>query len=226
MAKELFILYQPQARKALIIERANKIIAEYAAQRFKLTIRQLYYQFVARDWTENTPLEYKRIGVAIRNGRDGGLIDWDAIEDRTGEVHTHASWESPAEVISDDAELYREDLWVGQRYRPEVWIEKDALLGVIEGVCTEYRVPYFATRGNNSQTLQYEAGQRFAEYLGQGLTPLVLHLADHDPAGIDMTRDNEERLALYTRAEVEVRRIALNMDQVREYRAPPNFAKE
>src|SRR6516162_2065081 len=168
MAKELFILYQPQARKALIIERANKIIAEYAAQRFKLTIRQLYYQFVARDWTENTPLEYKRIGVAIRNGRDGGLIDWDAIEDRTGEVHTHASWESPAEVISDDAELYREDLWVGQRYRPEVWIEKDALLGVIEGVCTEYRVPYFATRGNTSQTLQYQAGKRFARFLDLG----------------------------------------------------------
>jgi hypothetical protein len=97
---------------------------------------------------------------------------------------------------------------------------------VIEDVCTEFRVPYFAHRGNNSQTLQYEAGKRFAEFFDHGLIPVVLHLADHDPKGIDMTRDNRERLALYARDEVEVRRIALNMDQVRQHAPPPNFAKE
>ena len=107
-----------------------------------------------------------------------------------------------------------------------MWIEKDALIGVIEGVCTELRVPYFAHRGNNSQTLQYQAGRRFAAYLDRGLIPLVLHLADHDPNGIDMTRDNIERLALYARADIEVRRIALNMDQVRRYSPPPSFVKE
>jgi len=154
------------------------------------------------------------------------VIDWDAIEDRTRTVNTHAFWNSPSHIISDDAEVYREDLWKGQRYRPEVWIEKDALIGVIEGVCTELRVPYFAHRGNNSQTLQYQAGRRFAGYLDQGLIPLVLHLADHDPNGIDMTRDNIERLALYARADIEVRRIALNMEQVRRYSPPPSFVKE
>jgi hypothetical protein len=97
---------------------------------------------------------------------------------------------------------------------------------VIEGVCTEYRVPYFAHRGNNSQTLQHEGGKRFERQIDQGQIPLVLHLADHDPNGIDMTRDNRERLALYARADVEVHRIALNMDQVRQYNPPPNFAKE
>src|SRR5262249_29275643 len=133
---------------------------------------------------------------------------------------------SPSHIISDDAEVYREDLWKGQRYRPEVWIEKDALIGVIEGVCTELRAPYFAHRGNNSQTLQYQAGKRFAGYLDQGLIPVVLHLADHDPNGVDMTRDNRNRLRLYARAEVEVRRIALTMEQVRQYNPPPSFAKE
>ena len=103
-----------------------------------------------------------------------------------------------------------------------MWIEKEALLGVVEGVCTELRVPYFAHRGNNSQTLQCQAGKRFAEYLDQGLIPLVLH----DPNGIDMTRDNTERLALYARQEVEVRRIALNWDQVRQHNPPPSFVKD
>ena len=82
-------------------------------------------------------------------------------------------------------------------------------------ICDEFRVPYFAHIGNNSQSEQYKAGKRFAGLFDQGLIPMVLHLADHDPNGIDMTRDNTERLALYARHEVEVRRIALNIDQVR-----------
>jgi len=167
--------------------------------------------------------------LSVRGPRPAGkrgLIDWDAIEDRTREVNTHTFWANPAGIISAAAHQYREDLWAGQRYRPEVWIEKEALLGVVEGICAELRVPYFAHRGNNSQTLQYQAGKRFARYLDQGLIPLVLHLADHDPNGIDMTRDNIQRLALYARQDVEVRRIALNMDQVRQHNPPPSFVKD
>src|SRR5215471_232910 len=226
MACELFIPGKPHAATLAVVEQANTIIDEYLAQDFRLTLRQLFYQFVARALLENLFAQYKRLGGVIRNARDAGLIDWDAIEDRTREVNTHAFWNSPSHIISDDAEVYREDLWKGQRYRPEVWIEKDALIGVIEGVCTELRVPYFAHRGNNSQTLQYQAGKRFARYLDLGLIPLVLHLADHDPNGIDMTRDNIERLKLYARHEIEVRRIALNMDQVRQHNPPPSFVKD
>jgi hypothetical protein len=209
-----------------VIDQANTIIDEYFAQGFTLTLRQLFYQFVSRALLENTLRAYKNLGVTVRNARDGGLIDWDAIEDRTREVHTHSSWDGPAKIIGSAARSYRIDLWEDQLYRPEVWIEKDALLGVIEGVCTEYRVPFFAHRGNNSQTLQHEGGKRFAEHFDQGLIPVVLHLADHDPNGIDMTRDNRKRLALYAGQEVEVRRIALNMDQVQRYAPPANFAKE
>jgi hypothetical protein len=226
MACELFIPWKPHSATLSVVEQANTIIGEYQAQGFLLTLRQLFYQFVARGLLENLFVQYKRLGGIIRHARDAGLIDWDAIEDRTRRVNTHAFWNSPSHIISDDAEVYREDLWKGQRYRPEVWIEKDALIGVIEGVCTELRVPYFAHRGNNSQTLQYQAGRRFANYLDQGLIPSVLHLADHDPNGIDMTRDNIERLALYARAEIEVRRIALNMEQVRRFSPPPSFVKE
>ena len=113
------------------------------------------------------------------------------------------------------ANQYREDIWADQIHRPEVWVEKAALLGVVAPICDEFRVPYFAHIGNNSQSEQYKAGKRFAGLFDQGLIPLVLHLADHDPNGIDMTRDNTERLALYARQDVEVRRIALNIDQVR-----------
>jgi hypothetical protein len=117
-------------------------------------------------------------------------------------------------------------LWDGQTFRPEVWIEKDAFLGVIEGVCREYRLPYFACRGNNSESEQYKAGKRFELDLANCLIPIVLHPGDHDPNGLDMTRDNRDRLAMFARRGVEARRLALNMDQVERYRPPPNFAKE
>ena len=226
MACEAFINYRPQTATRRIIDQANAIIAQYLDQGLKLTLRQLFYQFVARALIENTFRNYKRLGRIVADARDGGLIDWDAMEDRTREVYTHLAWDDPADRIRSAAYSYMADLWRNQRFRPEVWIEKSALLGVVEGICNELRVPYFATIGNSSQPLLYAAGRRFAQYLDQGLIPLVLHLADHDPNGIDMTRDVRARLKLYARAEIEVLRIALIMDQVREYAPPPNFAKE
>jgi hypothetical protein len=224
--KEAFIDWQPRGDSLAMVERAIAIADEYAAQGLVLTLRQLFYQFVARDLLENTRNAYRQLGRLVGHARDAGLMDWDAIEDRTRTVHEHSTWRHPQHILQAVARQYRVDPWESQEYRVEVWIEKDALLGVIEGICTEYKVPYFAHRGNNSQTLQYEAGKRFANYVRRGLTPLVLHLADHDPNGIDMTRDNERRLELYAGEEIEVRRIALNMDQIRRYNPPPNFVKE
>jgi hypothetical protein len=209
-----------------IIQQANAIIAEFTAQGFVLTLRQLYYQFVARDLIENKQSEYKRLGTIIRDGRRAGLINWSAIEDRTRRMRFYASWSTPASIIESAARQYQEDPWDDQISRPEVWIEKDALLGVIEGICGQWRVPYFACRGNNSETLQYQAGKRFERHIADGLIPIVLHLGDHDPNGLDMTRDNRDRLAEYSRNDVEVRRLALNMDQVQRYAPPPNYAKD
>jgi len=72
MSTEVFILYKPHSATHVVIDRANAIIDEYLAQDFKLTLRQLFYQFVARDYIENTMRQYKTLGRIIRNARDGG----------------------------------------------------------------------------------------------------------------------------------------------------------
>ena len=135
-----------------------------------------------------------------------------------------ATWDNPSEIVSSCSEQYREDAWAAQPYRPEVWIEKDALTGVIEDVSNELRAPYFSCRGNVSEPEMYAAGKRFARVVRQGQVPIVLHLGDHDPNGVDMTRDIRKRLKMFARQEIEVRRIALNLSQVTGL--PPNFAKE
>lgn len=226
MAKELFIERSFKPESMALIDQANRIITDYRAQGFTLTLRQLYYQFVSRDLLPNKQSEYKRLGSIINDGRLAGLIDWSAIEDRTRNVRVHPSWNDPSDIIESAAVGYQEDIWLGQEYRPEIWIEKDALLGVIEPVCRRYRVPYFACRGYTSQSEQYRAGKRFAKHRSLSVTPIVFHLGDHDPSGIDMTRDNGDRLAMFAGDEVEVRRLALNMKQITRYNPPPNPAKE
>lgn len=224
--REVYIARRFQGNAREMIERANAIIAEYRAQGFLLTLRQLYYQHVARGLIENSVKSYKLLGRTMVNARDAGESDWDAMEDRTREVNTHSAWPDPKTFIEHAAAWYAEDWWTDQEFRPEVWIEKNALIGVIAGVCGELRVPYFSTRGNVGQLAAKDAGERFAAILEDGLSPVVLHLADHDPTGIEMTRDVSERLELYAGQEVEVRRVALTMNQVRRHRPPPNFIKE
>lgn len=226
MSKEAFVQKAFRRSSLTIIDQANTIIAEYQGAGFTLTLRQLYYQFVARDIIPNRQSEYKRLGSIINDARLAGLIDWNAIEDRTRNVRSHNSWSSPESIVSACARQYAEDLWDSQDFRMEVWIEKDALIGVVEPICTEWRLPYYACRGYSSQSEQYAAGKRFASLNELGITPIVLHLGDHDPSGIDMTRDNADRLAMFARHGVEVRRLALNMNQIEEYGPPPNPAKE
>jgi hypothetical protein len=226
MSCEMFVPKNFRSSALAVIEQANAIIDEYAARGFTLTLRQLYYQFVARALIENKQTEYKRLGAIIKDARRAGLIDWTRIEDRTRNIVWYQSFSNAAEAIEETALCYCEDPWNGQRYRPEVWIEKDALIGVIEGACQELHVPHFACRGNNSESEQYKAGKRFKHYLDFGLIPVVLHLGDHDPNGLDMTRDNRDRLAMFARQNVEVRRLALNIDQIERCTPPPNPAKE
>lgn len=208
-----------------VIAKANDIIREYELQGFALTLRQLYYQFVARDLIPNTQQSYKRLGKIVNDGRLAGAIDWDSITDRTRNLQSNSHWSSPESIIDSAAAGYEIDKWAGQDKRVEVWIEKDALVGVIESVCTENDVPFFACRGYNSQSEMWRAAMRLRRYSERGQDPVIIHLGDHDPSGIDMTRDTIDRLQLFAPGKIEVERIALNMDQVEEYGPPPNPAK-
>ena len=211
----------------IVIDQANTIIDEYMAKGFALTLRQMYYQFVARGLLPNSVQSYKRLGEIINNGRLGGYIDWDAIEDRVRNVHNWHWDESAENAIRIAHEGYDVHMWQNQEFWPEVWIEKDALSGVVHGVCARYHVPYFPCRGFVSQSEQWRSGERFRELIESGKRVVVLHLGDHDPSGIDMTRDNYERLNMFAQTwpEVEIRRIALNMEQIEELKPPPNPAK-
>lgn len=243
--------WNPRGETLAIVNQAVNIAASYEAQGFTLTLRQLYYQFIARDIFPNNEKMYKRLGNIITDARLAGYLDWDAIEDRGRVMRKNTHWGSPAEIIEAVSNQYREDRWAAQDTYVEVWIEKDALVGVLQAVCPQNDVAYFACRGYPSVSAMWEAAQRIGGQIEKGKRAVIIHLGDHDPSGIDMSRDIEDRLSLFIAQDVcgtswsyydseedrkyayaeaveehlTIERIALNMDQVRAYNPPPNFAK-
>lgn len=215
-------------KRLAIIEKVNTLIQSYRAQGYVLTLRQLYYQFVARGWISNTQQEYKRLGETVNDGRLAGLIDWYAIEDRTRSLGGNSHWDSPSEIVQSAASSFRIDKWQDQPYRIEVWVEKDALEGIVAQAAGRLDINYFSCRGYTSQTAMWNAGQRLKGYVQDGQKVIILHLGDHDPSGIDMSRDIKDRLVTFMEASfrgLSFERIALNMDQVKKYNPPPNPAK-
>ncbi len=210
-----------------IILAAQDIAEEFRRDGYKLTLRQLYYQFVSRDLIPNQQREYKRLVKAITDARNAGLFDWDMIEDRTRGIRQNPHWDSVSQAIGDIARQFHYDLWADQKVRVQVWIEKDALVGVFEPVCRKLDVPLMACRGYPSASEVWSSGRLFRRHgVNDSQKTVVLHFGDHDPSGIDMTRDLEERLGLYAGpGRVSIKRIALNYNQIEDYDPPPNPAK-
>lgn len=210
-----------------VIQQAEAIINDIRGQGYTLSLRQLYYQFVSRDLIPNRDTEYKRLGSIINDARLAGRIDWTAIEDRGRNVAGGYGYDhDPRDSVRSIGDYFQLDRWKGQRWRPEVWVEKDALSGVVGRVADELDVPYLACKGYMSQSEMWQAGRRFMRYRREGQQPIVIHLGDHDPSGIDMSRDIEDRLAMFAEAPVRVVRVALNMDQVLAFDPPPNPTKQ
>ena len=221
--------------KLEVIENANRIIAQYQRQGFSLTLRQLYYVFVAKDllpraWADkngilNRPESYDKLGQLVSDARMAGLIDWHAIVDRSRSSNANQHWEKPSEMVEAAARSYAIDKWFNQPHYVEVWVEKEALEDVLARACSPLDVRLFACKGYTSQSSMWEASQRLIKQADAGKEVHVIHLGDHDPSGIDMSRDIYARLSVFIRGKAHVRRIALNMPQIRRYNPPPNPAK-
>lgn len=212
-----------------LIGKANEILKSYAERGYTVTLRQLFYQFVKRNWLPNSEHSYDRLGVALSSGRLFGLVDWSAMEDRVRFLNAYDVFvfNNSGKFMNDAPNRYFEHVRADQPIYIEIGIEKDAVVNIVERPCNKWRIPYIAWRGYGSQTELYNAGKRIEAKYNEGYEVVILHLGDHDPSGQDMTRDLESRMQMlshYTPFRFE--RLALNMDQIKKYDPPPNPAKQ
>jgi len=243
------------------IEQMVEIVEEYQAQGLRLTARQLYYQCVSRDLIPNTPAEYKKLTALLTDARYAGMVDWDAIEDRGREPSTPSEWNDPMQLVESALRAYRLPRWEGQPKYVELWVEKQALAGVLAPLAREFHATLMVNKGYSSASAMKESADRIIaaqttheslkksifdrinaakmgtdeydeakKYMRENIhdairTPIVLYLGDHDPSGEDMVRDIKDRLKEFGVLWLEVEKVALTIEQVRQYNPPPNPAK-
>jgi hypothetical protein len=205
------------------INKMVEIVEEYQEQGLRLTARQLYYQFVSRDFIPNTPAEYKKLTSLLADARYAGLIDWDAIEDRGRQPETPADWDNIGELVESALRSYRLPRWRGQGKHVELWVEKQALAGVLWPLASRYHTTLMVNKGYSSASAMYESARRIKQ-AGEPEN-IIFYLGDHDPSGEDMVRDIEDRLVEFEVEDLTVTKIALNMAQIKQYNPPPNPAK-
>lgn len=232
------------AVKLHLITICDSILREYISAGYRITVRTLYYQMVARDHIPNTERSYKNLTNLINDARMAGYIDWDVIEDRGRRPIIRARWRDGKQFLESCAPQFHADMWQGQKHRVFVVVEKDALAGVLEDSCHRFDVPLLAAKGYPSVSsvrdlvLKEMMPHMYPQWRSRGSPGkslpkderqiiVMLHMGDHDPSGLDMSRDLEKRLRIFGENQFLLlfQRIALNMDQVEEVNPPPNPAK-
>jgi hypothetical protein len=202
-----------------VVQRTNAIVLDYAAQDLlPLTLRQIHYQMVVRhkDYP-NTKISYDHLAADLVAARMAGFVPWNAIDDPTRNLHEFTGWESAQQCMRDAATTHHLNHWTEQDYAPIVLVEKDAALGIISRACAEWDVPYASCKGYGSvSALRNQIAGHCRTAIARDKVPIVIHLSDHDASGWDMPRNLDEYLNVLVGARVDMRHIALTLDQIAE----------
>lgn len=228
-----------QARKEDVIEHIKEIIEEYQDEGYVLTLRQLHYQLVTKNYIINHDTAYKKLSNILDDCRYAGIVDWSAIEDR-GRVPYLPYWAHDSQdALNDTIESFRIDRQKGQQNHVELWTEKDALSGILRRSTEKYHIQLVVNKGYTSSSAIYRAYQRCVQRISAGQQVTILYFGDHDPSGLDMIRDIRERLEFFLRmgdnhelfqfreisSWFKVIPIGLTMQQIRKYKLPANPTK-
>ncbi len=221
--KEKFREFKGRGEKSKMIERCNQILDDYSDQGYQLTLRQLYYQLVSKDIIPNQTEEYSKLSTTMVVARMGGLTDWEAIEDRVRIPYLEYAVNSVNQALDDTLNQYKRNRQEGQDLYVEIWTEKDAVSNILKRITDSFHIRLMVNRGYSSCSAMYRSAKRF---LHCGIRKgMILYVGDHDPSGLDMLRDIEDRMYEFYVEELEIIPVALTMEQIKEFDPPPNPAK-
>ncbi|OPX33821.1 MAG: hypothetical protein B1H12_11195 [Desulfobacteraceae bacterium 4484_190.2] len=214
-----------QKKSLELLVQVQKIIRSYD---FALTLRQIYYQLVAKQIIPNQQRFYKKLSRLCVIGRDEGILPEDAFADRLRQVDRLASYHDLADYMATVGVAYRKNKWENQNSYIEIWTEKDALRDVLSEITYAYDVNLMVVRGQVSRTAIFESYERFAENLERGKNCHLYYAGDFDPSGLSIFNSLKERIRQYgTDGErITFERIALTPEQIDAYNLPSDPGKQ
>ena len=214
-----------ERRSKAQIEEIRAAIVEVVHAQRPISCRGTFYQLVARGVVDKTEAEYKatvcRLLVEMRRSGD---LPFSYIADGTRWMRKPASYLSVADMLENNVATYRRMLWASQPTYVEIWLEKDALAGVIYSVTEQFDVPLMVSRGFSSITFLHSAGETIRD---QGKPAVIYQLGDHDPSGVDIARHIEKELrACAPEIDITFSRLAVMPDQIEALSLPTRPTKK
>ena len=183
------------------------------------TVRQVFYALSVRGLIGKTQTEYKLTVVRLLvEMREAGTIPFEWIADNTRWMRKPTSFTSLDRALKASSDFYRRDLWASMPVYVEVWVEKDALAGVLMEETEIFDVPLMVARGYSSVSFLYSAAQAIK---AKNKPTFIYHFTDLDPSGVDAARDIETKLRRYAPgAEINFERPAVTREQVNLWNLP------
>jgi hypothetical protein len=211
-----------RATQVEIFERRNALL-RIVEEIKPATVRQVFYQATVHEIIEKTEAGYTKVQTDLVWLRRNGHLPYSWLADSTRWQRKPDSFADPATAIAETARLYRKAVWAEADAYVEVWLEKDALAGVILPVTAAWDVPLMVARGYASLTFLHEA----ATYMATLDVPTyVYQLGDYDPSGVDAARNIDERLReMAPDAEIYFERLAVMPEQIRDLKLPTRPTK-
>ena len=212
-----------------LLTQIQKIIDDYD---FAITLRQLFYQLVAKQIIPNQQKYYTKLSRLCVAGRDQGMLPEKAFADRLRQVDKPSSWIDLADFMDTVRQAYRKDVWQKQHCYIEIWTEKDALRGVIAPVTHSSNVSLLVVRGQVSRTAIYESYKRFVQQIKKKKQCYLFYFGDFDPSGMSIYSSLVERLQNFGKygdeygQEINFQRVALTANQISIHSLPQDPAKQ
>ena len=203
--------------------RMDGALLEILAADHPQTVRGTFYQATVRGIVDKTEAGYRAVQRALVLLRERGLLPFGYIADSTRWMRKPRSFDGLEDALRDSWRHYRRSLWTSQRVNVEVWVEKDALAGVLYEVTQEWDVPLMVTRGYSSLSFLYECADSIA---ASEKPTYIYQFGDYDPSGEDIARDVERKLRKYAPdAEIRFERVAVTPEQIQKWALPTRPTK-
>jgi hypothetical protein len=205
------------------IRQRRDALYEIVAAMQPMTVRQVFYQATVRGIVEKTEAGYAKVQTDLVLMRKAGELPYHWLADNTRWQRKPETFNSIEQALQETARFYRKALWADADCYVELWLEKDALAGVVYPITSMYDVPLMVARGYASLSFLHGA----AEYINELEVPAHLyHLGDFDPSGVNAGEKIEETLReLAPDAEIYFERIVVTPEQIRDWHLPTRPTK-
>lgn len=206
-----------KAKMKNLLDGVLNILGEYDE---RITVRHLFYRCANAGLIEKTAQEYNSLRGHLVKWRRAKVIPYSSFIDGTRWHYGAQTFNDLGEYLRHAAASYRLNLWAESDFYPEVWVEKEAVASMVLGIAQEWNLKVFVARGDASMSSLADAAEAFLHHQAQHKTPIILYLGDYDENGLAIPKTIERNLWKDHGCRVELRRVAINQEHVRQYNLP------